>query len=370
MARRNHAEEGALALGERIKMRICISSWSFHNAFENGLVDVISFPGFCKREFKVNEIELFDPDFFCSPDPVPTIMDISPEDPHIEQVKNACDDSGVSIVAIAAQNDFSNPDQEKRQSDIDRVKRWIEIAAALAVPIIRINSGIWFCDAKHDGAPRLVEALKDIGPVAKETGIILAIENHPQNVNSVAEAERLVSIATELTDFKVATCPDTGHISGRVWGECLDELFAAARHCHVKFTAFDEQGEETGIDYAAFFTIARQKDYRGSISIELVPPPRAGPLVWFKVAPATMERMKEDGVPTKVVERLRSIEGQVFQSKAKLDAATAQCLGDEEAAKRESIIMSHVERLAPDFELRKEEVRKAVKLLIRNGARL
>jgi len=57
-------------------------------------------------------------------------------------VREACQSAGVSLVAIAAQNDFTTPNEKERQADIERVQRWIDIAAAVGAAVIRINSGV------------------------------------------------------------------------------------------------------------------------------------------------------------------------------------------------------------------------------------
>lgn len=351
-------------------MKICISSWCFHNAFENGLLSTLDFPAFCVREFGVKQIEFFDPDFFCGPTDVPNIMELSPKDPHVRAVKKACDDARVSIVAISAQNDFSHPDRHERQSDIERVSRWIDIAVALETRIIRINSGIWFSSTKDDGAPRLAGALREVAPKAKKNNVILAIENHPQDLTSVKEAKKLAEIADELAEFGVATCPDNGHILQPVWEECLETLLPAAKHCHVKSAEFDEKGEEITLDYVGFFEMAEQSRYEGSLSIELIPPPRAGPLVWLKITERTLQQLRENGVPTKVVKKLQSLKGHAFDSTAKLGAALAKCLEAEEAASQVPVVTRHVERLNSHFELRKKAVEKTVQLLLRYGATL
>ena len=68
-------------------MEICVSSYCFHNAFENKRLDALSFPSFCGAEYGVRKIEFYDPDFFRGPAEVPSIMDMPPDHPHVTQAQ-------------------------------------------------------------------------------------------------------------------------------------------------------------------------------------------------------------------------------------------------------------------------------------------
>lgn len=353
-------------------MDICISSWSFHTAIENRLLTTLDFPAFCRHEFGVRRIEFHDPDFFYGPEGMPKGTGVLPADAaHLEQVNKACKDAGVSIVAIAAQNDFTNPDEEERREDIRRVEAWIDIAESVGAKIIRINSGIWFTLPGGEGVDRLKRALQQLVSKAKEKGVVLAIENHPRKLNTVGEAEDIINTAMDLADASVSTWPDNGHIEGSVRFECLDALFTTAKHCHVKFYDFDDAGNETAIDYEKFFDVARRNSYEGSLSVELLPRAGAGiSLVCSKVTQHTLEELRESGVSGEVVKKLESLEGEVFCSRRELDDALGQTLSREELSAHRPLLPRHMQTWDPDFERRKDLTRRAVDLLLRHGAEL
>jgi len=352
-------------------MDICISSFSFGNAFKNNLLNALDFPAFCKSEFGVTQVEFFDADFFHDRDKVVhSIQELTPDGDYVRKVREACRSAGVSIVAIAAQNDFTNPDDEQRQADMDRVRKWIDIAAAVGAGVIRINSGNHFADPDGGGRKRLLESLRQLGPAAKARNITLAIENHPIELASVDEAKSLAGIAAELREYGVATCPDSGHIEPQVWREALEALFdrGRARHCHAEFYEFTDEGEESTIDYAAFFSIVRTKNYAGVFSVEVIPPATAAGPVSYRIAEDALKRMSEQGVPATATSKVRPLAAGRFLSIAALDAAVASNLHAPEVREFRETIRRCAEQLNPDFEMRKGAVRRAIQVLQRHGA--
>src|ERR1700761_8857048 len=64
-----------------------------------------------------------------------------PDDAYINSVKRYAFLQGVDISGTGVRNDFTNPDPEKRAADVKLVKQWIDVAAKLGAPVIRIFSG-------------------------------------------------------------------------------------------------------------------------------------------------------------------------------------------------------------------------------------
>src|SRR5215212_43004 len=64
-----------------------------------------------------------------------------PSDEYIFNLKKKAYESGLDICCTGVRNDFANPDPEKRAADVQHVKQWIEVAAKLGAPMIRIFSG-------------------------------------------------------------------------------------------------------------------------------------------------------------------------------------------------------------------------------------
>lgn len=346
-------------------MKICVSSYSFHYAFENDLRRTLWFPGFCAAEYGVKAIEFFDQDFFCGPAGVPALEDLSKDHPYVRDIAEACTEAGVAVAAISAQNDFTHPDDDKRAQDIRRVRKWLEIAPEIHAKTIRINSGNWFQDPS--GRTRLCDALRELAPEAHKRGVSLAIENHPRDLQSVGETKQLLEIVEEFIEYGVAACPDNGHIAEACRFECLDLLMSAASHCHVKFYEFDARGHETTLAYGRFFEVAEKNDFNGTVSVENVNRV-ASASAFLKITDRTIEELRRKEVTRPLADKL--LEGAVFKSRADLRSVLVDLLPYEQVLEAEAKVKSLGELVDPNFERYIELTRMAVAELEERGASL
>jgi len=311
-------------------------------------------------------VEFYEPDFFSSPGAATGILEVTPDHQYIRQIRDVCDQCNVRVVAISAQNDLTHPDEAYRRTDLRRLERWFGVANSLGTKIIRVNSGGWFRNS--DGISRLVEALREVAPKAKAEGITIAIENHPTNLEAVSDAERLVNIVREFADFGVGLCPDNGHINDNVRFQCLQILLQEAVHCHVKFYEFDRSGEETTIDYRRFCDIAASCGYRGALSMELIPEIETyDSYTWLELTQSVLERLRQCHVPDDIIKKMTRLKSSTFRTCEELRKELSLCFSQNEEAEYWNVLVSHLEKVDPDFGRRKEIAKKAVKLLEQYG---
>ncbi len=64
-----------------------------------------------------------------------------PGDDYINQVKKRAFQLGLDISGTGVKNDFASPDTAKRAADVKLVKAWIDVAAKLGAPVIRVFAG-------------------------------------------------------------------------------------------------------------------------------------------------------------------------------------------------------------------------------------
>jgi len=137
---------------------------------------------------------------------------------------------------------------------------------------------------------------------------------------------------------------------------------------HVKFYNFTQDGEESTIDYRAFFSILRRKEYDAACSIELVPlvTPSHRSAIASRRCPEPNHRA---GSPTSLTAKLWPLAAECFPSIGAMYAAVAGRLSASEAREFVEAIRRCAEPLNPDFEMRKEAIRKSIQVLLRYGAR-
>ena len=123
-------------------------------------------------------------------------------------------DAGVEIYATAANNDFSSPIPEHRESQLLYVRDLIRMTADLGAPVLRVFAAWPGVTMSDDGATYAVarrlwrdahqefsaedtwdrcrEALREAARWAGDAGVTLALQNHPPVTNSPADMLRLI----------------------------------------------------------------------------------------------------------------------------------------------------------------------------------
>jgi sugar phosphate isomerase/epimerase len=98
---------------------------------------------------------------------------------YLRQLKQHCFRLGLDVSGTAVGNDFGHPPGEARQKEIANTKKWIEFAAILGAPVIRIFAG----HDKKDVPPAqshslMVSGIEECCEHAGRHGVHLALENH------------------------------------------------------------------------------------------------------------------------------------------------------------------------------------------------
>lgn len=95
---------------------------------------------------------------------------------------------GVPISGTAVGNTFTHPPGPKRDAEIKSVKEWIDHAAVLGTPHIRVFAGEVQKGSTKDEAKKLsIQALEETCGYAGGKGIVLGLENHGGIVSEAAD---------------------------------------------------------------------------------------------------------------------------------------------------------------------------------------
>eukprot|EP01034_Spumella_vulgaris_P008655 gene8655-11016_t len=104
---------------------------------------------------------------------------------------------GLAISGTGVRNDFTAADPKIRTEGVQRIKTWIEVAAKLGAPTVRA-----FADSQPpfrnwqqaaNNAPRdtvegyLADALRECAEHGKKFGVIVAVQNHGDFINTGPE---------------------------------------------------------------------------------------------------------------------------------------------------------------------------------------
>ena len=208
-------------------MKIGVSSYSYQKLFRKGemtLEDAIRYTaevGFDAIEFTDDRIDMDDPFAWA------------------QKTGDFCRANGLEVSLVAAGADFLNGSGGDIDKEIARVKRLVDICAALGVKKMRHDATIGFKNPAF-GRRSFADALKIIAPAIREVteyaagkGVRTMCENHGRFVQESARVEALVQ-AVNHENFGLLV--DVGNFA------CADEssehavAIAApyAFHAHVK----------------------------------------------------------------------------------------------------------------------------------------
>ena len=189
-----------------------------------------------------------------------------PDDDYLYQIKRKAHRLGIAISGTGVRNDFTIADNSKRQLEVALVKSWIEVAAKIGAPVIRIFAGT----QKNEGlATEQVTnwMLKDIQTCVeygKQHGVVIGLQNHNDFIQTAAQVN---SIIEAINSEWFGLILDTG--SYRV-NDPYEEIALSIKHAvnwQVKEKIFI-RGQEQDTDLGKLMKIIKASAYKGYLPIE------------------------------------------------------------------------------------------------------
>ena len=189
-----------------------------------------------------------------------------PPDDYLFQIKRKAFRLGIEISGTGVRNDFTFADIARREQEVALVKNWIEAAAKIGAPVIRIFAG----NQKMDGytTEQVTQwMLKDIQTCVdygKRNGVVIGLQNHNDFIQTASQVN---SIIETINSEWLGLILDTG--SYRV-NDPYDEIALSVKHAvnwQVKEKIFIK-GEEKDIDLNKLVGIIKSSGYKGYLPIE------------------------------------------------------------------------------------------------------
>lgn len=210
----------------------------------------------------------------------------STDDARIASLRAALDDNGIRLLTVPIDaGDLAGATPEHRAEDVERIAKWIDIAARLGATYVRVNTGTPGRADSADDRAGLVEALVELADHASSRGLRLLIENHgglssdPDYLLSVRDAvghDRL-GILLDLGNFEplvsvsharfAGETPDDAGLDTEPVYQKIARLAPEATLVHAK--AFDLAADGSPLlDLDRALEILSASGYDGPISIE------------------------------------------------------------------------------------------------------
>lgn len=189
---------------------------------------------------------------------------LTPE--HLTDLRRHCFRQGLDVSGTAVGNDFCHPPGPERDKQIAQVKQWIDHAAILTAPVIRIFSGNVKKGQEPIEAHRLaVEAIEECCDYSGQRGIHLALENHG---GLTATAEGLLKLVRDIKSPWFGVNLDSGNFHGEdVYAE-LEQIAPYALNVQIKVVVSPAKGGKQPSDFQRLAKMMHDVGYRGYIVLE------------------------------------------------------------------------------------------------------
>jgi sugar phosphate isomerase/epimerase len=189
-----------------------------------------------------------------------------PDDEYIYHLKRKAFLLGLDISGTGVKNDFTDPDVNKRMGDIKMVKSWIEVAAKLGAPVIRIFSGVQHPKeySREQVTEWMVKDIRDCAEFGKKNGVIVAIQNHNDFIKTADQAETIIK---KVNSEWFGLILDIGSYQS---GDPFSQIEQTARYAvnwQIKENMY-VNGAEVKTDLAKVFDIIKASGYNGYLPIE------------------------------------------------------------------------------------------------------
>jgi sugar phosphate isomerase/epimerase len=192
---------------------------------------------------------------------------------------------GINISGTAVGNTFTLPKGEKRDAQIASVKKWVDYAAIMSAPHIRIFAGGAQGVSKEEAKKLCIAAIEECADYAGPKGVFLGLENHGGIVSEPAEVLEIIG-AVKSPWFGVNL--DTGNFHTDDPYDGLAQCAPYAVNVQVKSEIQRRGQNKEPADLARLVKILREANYQGYVALEY----EAAEDPW-KAVPGLLKRFKE-----------------------------------------------------------------------------
>jgi sugar phosphate isomerase/epimerase len=207
-----------------------------------------------------------------------------PTDKFIFDLKRRVFDLGLGISGTGVGNNFTTADKESRAKDVQRIKNWVEVAAKLGAPVIRVfadtqmRAQTW--QTVSNGATRdQVEAwiaadIRACADHAAKFGVIIGVQNHGDFLKT---ADNVISLLKRIDSPWCGAIVDTGYFKAADPYEEMAKAAPFAVNWQIKQSPLGVESEEASpTDLKKLIGIIRASGYRGYLPIETLSPRGGG----------------------------------------------------------------------------------------------
>jgi sugar phosphate isomerase/epimerase len=255
---------------EELFFKISLAQWSLHRSFNDNRLKAEEFPAIAKEQFNIDAVEYVNSLY----------AKYATDSKFWTELKQRATDHGVRslLMMVDDEGELGNPNEKQRKKAVENHYKWVDHAKRLGCHSIRVNG---FGDGnKEEVGNALVDGMGALGEYAAKVDINVVIENHGLYSS---DGKWVADVITKIGKDNCGTLPDFGNFcTARKWGSTQDgtcpevydrylgvkEMLPFAKGVSAKSYRFDENGQETTIDYGKMLSIVKKSGFTGYIGIE------------------------------------------------------------------------------------------------------
>ncbi len=282
------------------QLKVSCNAYSFAKLLGTGgkgTLSLVAFAEFCAK----HNFDGIDPTGYYFPGYEKNGLGV-PTDKFIFELKKRAFELGLGISGTGIGNNFTLADREARAVDVQRIKNWVEVAAKLGAPVIRVfadtqlRAQTWESasqGAKRDDVEKWIAGdIRACADHAGKFGVLIGVQNHGDFIKT---ADDLIALLKRIDSPWCGAIVDTGYFRA---DDVYAEMAKAAPYAvnwQIKQSPLGVEKEaEAPTDLKRLLKIVRASGYRGYLPIEtLSPRSGGGDYDPFKVVPKFLADLRQ-----------------------------------------------------------------------------
>lgn len=277
LSKKENKEGNTASKQEPPFFKLSLAQWSLHKEILDGKMSPLDFAQ------KANELgfegveyvsQLYANELKKNPDSkvaMATLLTALKEKSITYNVKNV-------LIMVDNEGDLASTTEDERNEAVENHKKWVDAAQFLGCHSIRVN--LFGTNDPEVWKETAADGLSKLAAYAKDKNVNVIVENHGYLSSN---AGLLVEVIHNVNATNCGVLPDFGNFclkreGGERWeAKCIEqydrykgvaEMMPVAKAVSAKSYDFDENGNETTIDYVKMLQIVKDAGYTGFIGVE------------------------------------------------------------------------------------------------------
>lgn len=204
----------------------------------------------------------------------------------LQRLKRQAHGLGLDLIGFSTHQGFLSPDPDVRRQNVEKTIQQVEMANAMGIPTMRINTGRWRTSRNFDELMRnkgiepvregcteeqgyawVIEAIEKVLPRAESCGVVLGLENH---WGLGRTAEGVLRVVEKIRSPWLGMTLDTGNFLEKPYEQMKMMAGSKVPIQLVQAKTYFGGGRwySLDLDYERIASILRAQGYRGYISLE------------------------------------------------------------------------------------------------------